>query len=239
MEGRSVWRQVLTVCIFLFVIVRFGMRCSRMNNQAQNDAKRDQIELNLMRQNNTESYESAATNQPGNLKAYHDVFYKSYKYLDSLDDKQRKNGYIKKASEDSLIMVDYKTKFRALKNSFIQNTYDDSLMFAIKTPKNLNIFVHSFESSASVDSSFKYLKRNAGLKNYRLFLKLSEKTKLVCYSIFKQKMLFKGVSMIAKEDGACFFIEFESNKLSQIDLENAALKYIANNIISKKEKAAK
>lgn len=230
---RPVWRQVLSICLVLFALIRLGISCSKMNNRNRNQNLSTQSAVDLSSFENSTRAETPTNYEYRSTKVYNEVFYKSYKYLDSLSIPQKRRGYIVKLKKDSLINIDYSSKFRILKNSYFQNTHDDSLRFAAKSP-NLIIFVHSFESNASLDSSFKKLKLNAQLKNYRPFIKLSENTKLVCYSITKENTTFKAMAYLVQQKNYCLFIEFESNKLSQKTLEEKTMRYMAENLITKK-----
>lgn len=230
---RPVWRQVLSICLVLFALVRLGISCSKMNNTNRNQNLSTQPAIDLNSFENSTRTEAPTNYEYSSTKVYNEVFYKPYKYLDSLSTIQRGRGYIVKMEKDSLINIDYSSKFRVLKNSYFQNTHDDSLRFATKSP-NLIIFVHGFESNDSLDSSFKKLKQSAKLKNYRPFIKLSENSKLVCYSITKENTIFRAMAYLVQQKNYRLFIEFESNKLSQIALEEKTMRYVSQNIIAKK-----
>ncbi|WP_316803090.1 hypothetical protein [Pedobacter nototheniae] len=193
----------------------------------ENDIALDQFRNNVSRQPYNPG--TATANQD-----YSDVFYFGYNYLDTISKFQKEIYQMVKLDKDSLVNIDFTTKFKVLKNSYLQNTHDNTLRYAVKTPQNLSIFIHSVEGKSTLNDAFKSLKGDAQLRNFRDFIKLGKTSKFVSYSIRKKAATFKGIACLMGDEEYKLFIEFESNKLSQMDLEAIALRYTANNLISKK-----
>ncbi len=230
---RPVWRSVLTICLFIFALIRFGFYCSKMDDRKRNTYKSDN-DLNFEEFRDKLKQQSYSGSAPTATQDYGDVFYFGYNYLDTISESQKQIYKIVKLEKDSLINIDFTTKFRVLKNSYFQNTHDNTLRFAVKTPQNLSIFIHIVEDKSTLNNAFKTLKNDSQLSNLRDFIKLGKSSKFVSYSIKKKASPFKGVACLMGDDEYKLFIEFESNKLSQTDLEAKALRYITNNLIAKK-----
>jgi len=85
--------------------------------------------------------------------------YTSYQSLDTLNEAQKQLYSVIKLAKDSLVTFDLSTKIKVDKNYYFQNNHDDSLRMAFKSPKDLNVFVHDFESKQSEEQNFKALKK--------------------------------------------------------------------------------
>ncbi|RQO78889.1 hypothetical protein DBR40_03960 [Pedobacter sp. KBW01] len=222
---RPVWRIVLSIAIAIFAVIRLFATCNKMDSRQSNIPDSNILNLTEQRFSNQGSVSSSPP-----PKAWNSLLYKRYKYLDSLDLTRLRDFYIVKLTKDSLVSLDIKSQLKIEKGCFFQNTHDDSLKFAFKTPKNLNVFVHDFEGTSTVDASFKQLKSGSKIKNYRDFIKLSPNSKLVSYNITQSGIKFKGVAYAFKQDNYKMFIEFESSTLTQINLEHQALTYVSKHI---------
>ncbi|MCZ4245820.1 hypothetical protein [Pedobacter punctiformis] len=231
---RPVWRNVLSICLILFALIRFGFYCSKMDDrnrtrnisQNVNDLAIDQIRNQVTQQR----YNAATGIANGDIN---EVFYFGYHYLDTISESQKRFYHIVKLDKDSLVNIDFTTKFRALKGAYLQNTYDNTLRFAIKTPQNLSIFIHSLETKGTLDNNFKTLKENDHLSNLHDVIKLGKSYKLVSYSIKKKESTFRGIACLMGDEEYKLFIEFESNKLSQTELQRKALNYMSSNLVIK------
>lgn len=230
---RPVWRSVLTICLFIFALIRFGFYCSKMDDRKRNTYK-SESDVNFEQFKNNLRQQSYSTSESTTSQDYSDVFYFGYNYLDTISPVQKQIYKIVKLEKDSLVNIDLSTKFKVLKNSYLQNTYDNTLRFAVKTPQNLSIFIHSVEDKSSLNNAFKTLKSDSQLSKLRDFIKFGKSSKFVSYSIKKKASTFKGVACLMGDNEYKLFIEFESNKLSQTDLEAKALLYITSNLIAKK-----
>jgi hypothetical protein len=222
---RPVWRTVLSIVLAIIAVVRLFATCNQTNSN-QNKIL-DASQFNTSEQQFLDQKPLTSTLAPN---IWNDLLYKRYKYLDSLDQTRLKDFYITKLAKDSLVSLDIKSQLKIEKGCFFQNTQDDTLKFAFKTPKNINVFVHDFESNASADKSFKKLKAGSGIKNFKEFIKLSPTTKLVTYNIEKQKIKFNGIAYVFEQNNYLMFVELESSTWSQKKLNREALTYVANHI---------
>jgi len=224
-KARPVWRTVLSIVIAIIAVVRLFATCNQM--ESRKNKTLDVNELNIPEQQFLDQRPLASSQTP---KAWNDLLYKRYKYLDSLDQTRLKDFYIIKLAKDSLVSLDIKSRLKIEKGCFFQNTHDDTLKFAFKTPKNLNVFVHDFESSIAVDKSFKKLKAGSEIKNFKEFIKLSPTTKLVTYNITKRRIRFNGIAYVFEKNNYQMYVEFESSTWSQKKLNQEALTYVVDHI---------
>jgi len=222
---RPVWRTVLSIVIAIFAVIRLFATCNKMDSRQAKAT--EPIEFSMPQQQFSDQLPLPPAHAP---KAWNSLLYKRYKYLDSLDQTRLRDFYIVKVTKDSLVALDIKSQLKIEKGCFFQNTHDDSLKFAFKTKKNLNVFVHDFESSTAVDKSFKKLKAGSGIKNFKEFIKLSSTTKLVTYNIAKEGIKFNGIAYVYEQNNYQMFVEFESSILPQMKLNREALTYIAAHI---------
>ncbi len=222
---KPVWRTVLSIVLAIFALIRLGVTCNKMDSRQSRTT--EPIEFSMPAERFSDQRPLPPEHAP---KAWNSLLYKRYKYLDSLDQTRLRNFYIVKVTKDSIFALDIKSQFKIDKGCFFQNTHDDSLKFAFKTKKKLNVFVHDFESSTAVDKSFKKLKAGSGIKNFREFIKLSPTTKLVTYNIAKEGIKFNGIAYVYEQNNYQMFIEFESSALSQPKLNKEALTYVAAHI---------
>jgi hypothetical protein len=222
---KPVWRSVLSVCLFLFALIRIVVHCSNTDRRETYTSTPSTSQFRSTFPQSNSSLEHSIPN-----KSYNDIIYKPYKYLDTLNTLQKKILRLSKLKKDSLISLDLSTKIKIYKDSYLQNTHDDSLLFSVKTPKNLNIFIHDFQTEKLIDNSFKSLKAGSKISNYKNFITISSNSKFVSYSIKKNGQSFKGVALIMKNKEYNTFIEFESSTSSQKNLEKTALNYISENL---------
>ena len=222
---RPVWRTVLSIVIAIIAVVRLFATCNQMESRQTRIL--DANQLNIPEQTFSDQRSLTSRQTP---KIWNDLLYKRYKYLDSLDQTRLKDFYIIKLAKDSLVSLDIESQLKIEKGCFFQNTHDDTLKFAFKTPKNLNVFVHDFESTVAVDKSFKKLKAGSGINNFKEFIKLSPTTKLLTYNITKRDIKFNGIAYAFEKNNYQMFIEFESSTWPQKKLNKEALTYVVNHI---------
>lgn len=235
-EEVPVWRKVFIVLLLLFSVIRLTYTCSKMNNRNSQNLNTNDILNNQMYEDNARVNQLI---QQQNLeKKGNDFLYNSYKNLDCVDTMQKQVYSILKLKKDSLVAFDMSTKIRIEKGFYFQNNHDDSLRLAFKSPKDLTIFIHDFESPKSEDENFKSLKKNSTFNRFKLD-DLLTKTKTTSYSIVKNDMKFNGYALSFKNSNYQTFIEFESQKISGFELQMEALSYLRKNLIATKNTTTK
>lgn len=224
-EERPVWRIVLSVCITLFLLVRLAYKCSNTNNS--NTTYQNNAIESLERNNAMESYNELQRNS-SEAKS-NQLLYMSYQQLDSLSDNEKKQFGLSKLSKDSVVSLDVETKIKVDKDYFFQKNYDDSLKMGFKSPDELTLLIHDFESKQTIEENFKSLKRGMELSKLT-YDQGTDKSKLFSYSIIKNGKKWHGYSMGFQQDDYFLFLEFESDKLSKDVLKMKALDYLLNNL---------
>jgi hypothetical protein len=231
---RPVWKTVLSIFGILFLVIRLVYTCSKMNDRKSNDLNIN----NVINDNLIEQHQYQDNIQRALLKKNNDLLYTKYQNLDTINDAQKQLYSVIKLAKDSLVTFDLSTKIKIEKNYYFQNNHDDSLRMAFKSPKDLNVFIHDFESKESEETNFKNLKKNANLKHFKLDNLLTE-TKTFSYTITKNKITFNGYALSFKNNGYQTFIEFESQKISGLELKFAALSFLNTNLKQSKKSTVK
>ncbi|HLP64808.1 hypothetical protein [Flavobacterium sp.] len=222
-EDRPAWKIMLSVCITLFMVGRLMYTCSNMNNQKSNYNSNPlpNVDYDYVRALREEQI-STKSNQ---------FLYLSYKQLDSVSESERKLYQVKKLEKDTLVSLDIETKIKIAKEWYLQKNYDDSLKLAFKTPENLTVFIHDFESKENTDAVFKSLKRGSDLKSVVME---GEDLKTITYTVNKNNSLFNGYAFCFKQDSYYLFLEFESNTINKEALKTKAITYFFTNIKASK-----
>ncbi|WP_426485831.1 hypothetical protein [Flavobacterium sp. 2] len=163
------------------------------------------------------------------------LFYSNYSDLDSLTISQQEDYGVCKLKKDSLIFMSIKEELNIPKGYYLQNNHDDSLRMAFKSPRNLTIFIHDFETKESVENGFKSLKRYSNLQKFKVENNLKT-GKVFSYKISKEGKAFNGyaIAFQSKTRDYQFFYEFESNTLSKEILKEKALEFLLQNTKQKK-----
>lgn len=218
-NDKPVWKYVLSICFTLFMLGRLIYTCSNMNKKSTNYNPNPLLNVNYdYGRELREAQISAKSNQ---------FLYFSYKQLDSISESEKKLYQVKKLVKDTLVHLDVETKIKISKEWYLQKNYDDSLKLAFKTPENLTVFVHDFESKENADAVFKSLKRGSDLKSVVME---GEDLKTITYSVNKNNSLFNGYAFCFAQDNYYLFLEFESNTMKKEELKLKAFTYFITNI---------
>lgn len=229
-DERPVWKIVLSICITLFLVIRIAYRCSNSNNNAvQNNMIQNTEQMNAMK-----NFQEIQKGNIANIAAKsNQILYLSHKELDSLTTIEKKSYYLRKVTQDSVVNLDITTKIKVAKESYFQQNYDDSLRMGFKTPDNLTVLIHDFESKQSLEENFKSIKR--GMKPSSLvYDKGTDKAKLFAYTLTKNDKKINGYAMGIHEADYFLFLEFESDKMSKDRVKMEALNYLLTNLKSPK-----
>ncbi|MBN8641519.1 MAG: hypothetical protein J0L86_06860 [Flavobacteriales bacterium] len=218
-DDRATWKIMLSVCITLFMVGRLMYTCSNMNNKSTNynSTPLPNVDYDYVRALR-EAQISSKSNQ---------FLYLSYKQLDSVSESEKKLYQVKKLVKDTLVSLDIETKIKIAKDWYLQKNYDDSLKLAFKTPENLTVFIHDFESKENAEVVFKSLKRGSDLKSVEIE---GEDLKTITYTVNKNNSLFNGYAFCFAQDNYYLFLEFESNTMKKEALKTTALTYFFTNI---------
>lgn len=140
-----------------------------------------------------------------------------------------------KLKKDTIVFIDIKTQLNVPKEYYLQNNHDDSLRMAIKSPRNLTIFIHDFETKESIENGFKGLKKYSSLKKFKVENTIGM-TKTISYQISKENTTFNGYALVfqSKEKDYQTFFEFESSTLSKDLIKTKALDFLLQNMKQKK-----
>ncbi|MDR6565006.1 MULTISPECIES: hypothetical protein [unclassified Arcicella] len=222
-----IWRIILSIVSSILLITRLVTGCSNHNANNRFDDERFKEELEVI----TESKNEQFSNQE-NIKS-NDMLYAKYIDIDMLSQEIKEQYGISKLVRDSLILLDIDSKIKIRKNYYFQKNYDDSLRYAFKSPKDLNIFIHSFTAKGKVEENFRSLKGNSYLKEFKSDHSIKN-VQLFHYSIIKNNMQFNGYAvMMNYENDNLSFMEFESNQLNKKELRKLLLRFLTENIIFK------
>ncbi|MTH14282.1 hypothetical protein [Flavobacterium sp. LC2016-01] len=163
------------------------------------------------------------------------LFYSDYAALDSLTVSEQEEYGVCRLKKDSLIFMDIKSQLNIPKEYYLQNNHDDSLRVAFKSPRNLTIFIHDFETKESVENGFKSVKRYSNLEKFKVENNL-ESAKVFSYKISKEGKKFNGYALAFQSKTRDYqtFYEFESSTLSKDMLKNKALEFLIQNTKQKK-----
>jgi hypothetical protein len=232
------WRTGLSICFAAIAIIRLIFTCSDMNRRNNVAIDNNTISPYSI---NAEQFKTAIEENKVNVqieqkKIATNIMYAEYKGVDSLSSLQKENYGLYKLKKDSLVYIGFTTQMKIPKAYYLQNNHDDSLRIAFKSPDNLNIFIHDFDSKEDLEQSLKSLKRQSNLQKYKLENTIGKQTKVVSYKISKDNKRFNGYALCFKSESGDLqtFFEFESNKLSKEELKEKALDFLQQNLKEKK-----
>lgn len=229
MDERSTWRTVLSVLSVIILGGRLLYTCSNMNKpRYENDPV-----MESFRNSQETMKENFRQQREIQKKLSNTILYTNYESLDSLSALQKDNYGIQKLEKDSLIYIALDTQIKIPKDFYLQDRHDDSLRMAFKSPDNLNVFIHDFESKAEIESSFKNLKNGANLQKFKVENTIGD-VKAISYKITKKSKRYNGYALCFKNDGFLSFYEFESNKLPLDKLKGRAIEFFSQNMKEKK-----
>ncbi|WP_289666115.1 hypothetical protein [Flavobacterium panacagri] len=240
-EESTSWKTILSIVFVVVSLARLISTCSDMNRK--NNSRINDIDVSpyIMTQ---EKAESLAEQNRINIqiaqfeknRRSNNLFYKNYVALDSLSLLELEDYGVCKLKKDTLVFIDIRTQLNIPKEYFLQNNHDDSLRIAIKSPRNLTIFVHDFETKESVENSFKSLKRYSNLKKFKIENTL-DMAKAVSYQISKENKKYNGYAIIFQNKGRDYmtFFEFESTTLSEDLIKNKAFDFLIQNVKQNKK----
>lgn len=178
--------------------------------------------------------ESIERNEKRRQIVSNNIMYQTYQGLDSLNSIQKEEFGILKLERDTLIYVDLSTKIRIPKDYYLQNNHDDTLRMAFKSPQNLNIFIHDFDSKETLATNLKSIKHDKELQK----LKESKLSifNLMTYKIKDHNKKYNGYAFCFKVESSQTFFEFESASLSSDQLREKAHDYLFKNLKDVKKK---
>lgn len=229
MDDRSTWRTVLSVLSVIILGGRLLYTCSDMNKpRYENDPV-----MESFRNSQEAMKENFRQHQEMQRKMSNAILYSNYESLDSLSALQKDNYGIQKIQKDSLIYIALDTQIKIPKDFYFQNRHDDSLRMAFKSPDNVNVFIHDFESKAEIEPSFKSLKNSDNLQKFKVENTIGD-VKTISYKITKESKRYNGYALCFKNDGFLNFYEFESNILSVDKLKIRAIEFLSQNMKEKK-----
>ncbi|CAC9976699.1 hypothetical protein [Flavobacterium panici] len=229
MDDRSTWRTVLSILSVIILGGRLLYTCSNMNKpRYENDPV-----MESFRNSQEAMKENFRQHQEMQRKMSNAILYSNYESLDSLSALQKDNYGIQKLAKDSLIYIALDTQIKIPKDFYLQNKHDDSLRMAFKSPDNLNVFIHDFESKAEIEPSFKTLKNSANLQKFKVENTIGD-VKAISYKITKESKRYNGYALCFKNDGYLNFYEFESSKLPLDKLKGRAIEFFSQNMKEKK-----
>ncbi|TDP01434.1 hypothetical protein [Flavobacterium sp. 245] len=241
MSGESTsWRTVLSVIFVIVSAARLLYTCSNMDRRSTNAQNSVDVSPYVMSQDQVEAI--AEQNRVNNQiikfqknKLSNNLFYSDYATLDSLTISEQEDYGVCKLKKDSLIFIDIKTQLNVSKEYYLQNNNDDSLRVAFKSPRNLTIFIHDFETKESVVNGLKSLKRYSNLQKLKVENDL-EMGKVFSYKISKEGKKFNGYALgfQSKTRDYQTFYEFESSTLSKDMLKDKALEFLLQNMKQRK-----
>lgn len=228
-DERPVWKTVLSICVSLFLVIRLVYTCSKLSDPQPTYPQNiyQNLQNNAAVQNYQQAIREASTARSNQL------LYLSYKAIDSLPLNEKKLYSVTKLRHDTLVNLDLSSKIKVTKECFFQKNYDDSLKLAFKTPDNLTVFIHDFDSKLDCETNFKSLKRGMNLSALQ-YDKGTAKAKLFAYSVTHNNVKFNGYCIGIQSDNYCLFLEFESDKIAKASLKETALKYMLSVLHSQK-----
>lgn len=230
MDDRSTWRTVLSVLSVIILGGRLLYTCSNMNKpRYENDPV-----MESFRNSQEAMKENFRQHQEMQRKMSNAILYSNYESLDSLSALQKDNYGIQKIQKDSLIYIALDTQIKIPKDFYFQNRHDDSLRMAFKSPDNVNVFIHDFESKAEIEPSFKSLKNSDNLQKFKVENTIGD-VKMISYKITKVSKRYNGYALCFKNEGFLNFYEFESNILSVDKLKIRAIEFLSQNMKEKKK----
>lgn len=225
-NGRPIWKSVLSVLFTIFLVIRLIYTCSYKTNTAA-DNKNDLVNFQIDTQKNNEHFKNVREKTSNNF------LYTRYESLDSLSSLEKENYGVLKLEKDSLVYIDLSTQIKIPKHFYFQNNHDDTLRIAFKSPENLTLFIHDFETKEEIEKNFKILKTDYNLQKYKVENSIGE-IKFISYKISKDKKRYNGYAICFKRKEFQTFFEFESEKLSRDKLKLNAIHFLSQNMIAKK-----
>ncbi len=226
MEEGSTWRSVLSILAVIFIIIRLLFTCSNMNKSTSREI--DPVMQNF--QNSQQiMQENLIRQREAQKQLSNTVLYSSYQGLDSLSTLQRENFGIRKLEKDSLIYIGLNTQMKILKNYFLQNNHDDSLRIAFKSPDNLTVFIHDFESKGDLVQNLKSLKRGSDFLKHKVENTIGQ-LKAISYKIKRGNKKYNGYVLCFQAADFQNYYEFESDQLTPATLKIRAIDFFAQNM---------
>lgn len=225
MNEGSVWRNVLSILITCILVIRLIYTCSNTNNRSSSNFT---PEPSYIEDAQKVMQESIDRNNKLRTFVSNNILYKNYDGLDSLSPLMKKEFGLTKLERDSAVKVDISTTLRIPKNFYLQNNHDDTLKMAFKSPQNMNIFIHDFDSKKGIAENFKSLKQDKELQKFKE--QKYSNFKVITYKITKDKKRFNGFALCFKAGDYLEFYEFESADLSADVLKLKAIDFLSENL---------
>lgn len=231
MNEGSVWRNVLSIVVTCFLVIRLIFTCSNTNKNNSSDFAPQPSYIEDAQKVMQETIE-----RNNKIRTYvsNNVLYKTYESLDSLSPLMKKEFGVIKLERDSLVYVDMYTTLKIPKNFYLQNNHDDTLKMAFKSPQNLNIFIHDFDSKKGIAENFKSVKLDKELQKFK-----EQKLggfKMLTYKITKDKKRFNGFALCLQAGDYQEFYEFESTDLPADMLRQKAIDFLSENLKEDKKR---
>lgn len=230
MSETPTWRTALSILSVIILGARLLFTCSDMNRSRS--ANPDPV-MESFRESQQAMKENLRRQQEILRKASNNILYTNYEKLDSLSPVQKESFGLEKLDKDSLVYIALDTQIKIPKKFYLQNSHDDSLRLAFKSPDNMNVFIHDFESKDEIEPSFKTLKSTSNLQKFKVENTIGT-VKAVSYKITKDDKRYNGYALCFKSDGFLNFYEFESDKLSVDKLKGRAIEFFSQNMKEKK-----
>ncbi|WP_286969424.1 hypothetical protein [Flavobacterium sp. UBA4854] len=233
------WRTVLGVIFIIISLLRLISTCSNSNRNSNSLVNSDLSPYVITQEKAEELMKQREVNnqiaQFEKNRRSNNLFYKNYGALDSLSIMEQNDYGFSKLKRDSVVFIDIKTQLNVPKEYYLQNNHDDSLRMAIKSPRNLTIFIHDFETKESIENGFKSLKKYSNLKKFKVENTIGM-TKAISYQISKENKTFNGYALAFQGKGRDYqtFFEFESSTLSRDLVKTKALDFLLQNMKQKK-----
>jgi hypothetical protein len=228
MDDRPAWKTVLGFIVPVFLFIRLLYTCSNTSSNSSNlDLKKSFEESQAIMKESLERQKTLERIISTKM------LYFDYKALDSLSVLQKLNHGIVKVKKDSLVYIALDGQMKIPKDYYIQNNHDELLRIAFKSPDNLNIFIHDFESKEDIEQSFKQLKSDSNLQKYKVESTIGE-VKTLSYKITREDKRYNGYALCLRDDGIHTFYEFESSVLPIDKLKIRAILFLSQNMKEKK-----
>lgn len=218
-----VWRIVLSVLLAIFMVVRLIIAFSKAGSTNSSAVVPD----NEAVRRNMEQTQSLIEN--GLNKRSNNILYTEYQTLDKFPQAEKDLYKISKIENDTMIGFDLSSKIRIKKGYYFQNNHDDTLRMAIKTPKDLNIFVHDLTGKGELSENFKSIKKDGELQDFK-FGESTKAAKIITYSLTKNNSKFNGYALAIQDTDYTVFIEFESTKMQKSELKTQAALFLLENL---------
>lgn len=196
-SGTSSWRIILGVIVVVLAIIRWGIRCNRMNDHSSNDRSSEQIEA-LME----------------------DIKRRNQDHAASLSAEDRAELGMSLTTEESEKNIDKFMTFRVPRNWYIfENLTDEKTKLIIRDKNNFMVCVAKLPLSNDVKESWKKMRLEASNQIVESTLTYNSKgDDLIEYSIKNSLMNTKGYAKIYTHKGFAYFFQCEhsSKSLSEV-----------------------